>query len=438
MGQIIAALDLGSSKSIALILEKESLSKHSVLLSETCDSKKAMRRGRIYNYVEASNIVSELMKALNNNPDLKVEKIYVGIGGQSLHTKLYSVSKLIENGTITTALLNSLRDEALKYQPELEDNLGICSWEYYVDGKLNNSPNGVIASLIEAKFQLAVGNPCLKRNLESLLRKKEISVAGYFISPLATAEAVLTRDEKESGCALVELGEGLTYISIYKNRELKYMITIPVGGLAITKDICVQNVKEDEAEALKIKYGDMLNEYADNEEVPVNEENPSRKINLKKMNQIIEGRVNEIVKNISHQIQVSGYSQALNAGIVITGGGALLRNLPQYIKEQTGKEVRLAQPKMWEDKKETYLSPADSCVAGLAILGKENCVKDMRPKVELPPLFTDVEVVIAPPTPPRPPKKKIWERVIRKIDDGMNNAGATLFNNEDLNKAKKQ
>jgi len=85
--------------------------------------------------------------------------------------------------------------------------------------------------------------------------------------------------------------------------------------------------------------------------------------------------VNEIVANISEQIGISGYSKMLNAGIVITGGGALLQNLPQYIRNQTGKEVRLAGAKVWMDEEESQLSPANSCVVGLAILGKENCAK---------------------------------------------------------------
>ena len=381
MGQIIAALDLGTSKSIAFVAEKEYSGKLSVLHTETLPSNQAIRRGRVYNSEGTSDIISKLIRKLNNNLSSPIEKIYVGIGGQSLRTQLFRTEKAVENETVSRQLLESLKEKAQQYRPELDENLGVISCEYYADGQLVSNPQGTVASNVEARFQLIVGNPCLKGNLEKILKEKEIVVASYFISPLATAEAALTSVEKERGCALVEWGEGVTYLSIYKNNALQYMATIPLGGLTITKDIRSLNVSETEAEALKIKYGSAISDLNNKEEVPVNEElNSPRKIELKDLNWIIEARVDEIVKNIWNQIRTSGYSQMLDAGIVITGGGALLRNLPQFIRNQIGKEVRLAHPTVWINQIETQSSPADSCVVGLAILGKENCVKETKSK----------------------------------------------------------
>jgi len=386
MEQIIAALDLGTSKTIALVVQKDFWGKLSVLQSESLPSKDAIRRGRIFNSDETSEIISKLTRKLNGNSTSKIEKIYVGIGGQSLHTQLFSVKKTVEGGTVSRQLLESIEEEAKNYKPEFEENLGAFSCDYYVDGHLVLKPQGAVASVIEARFQLIVGNPCLKLNLEKVFRGKDIAVAGYFVSPIATAEAVLTQEEKESGCALVEWGEGVTYVSVYKNKSLKYLATLPLGGLAITLDIRSLNVSDEEAEALKIKYGSAIQDTDDSNEVPVNEgQSLSRKIELKYLNWIIEARVDEIVKNILNQIQLSGYSQSLNAGIVITGGGALLRNLPQYLRNKTGKEVRLANTKVWINQVETQLSPSESCVAGLAKLGKENCGKASGENVKLPP-----------------------------------------------------
>ncbi|MCL1933642.1 MAG: cell division protein FtsA [Candidatus Azobacteroides sp.] len=385
MGQIVAALDLGTSKSMALVARKDFSGKLSVLCTEMMPSNQAIRRGRVYNTDGTSEIISKLIGRLNNNLSSPIEKIYAGIGGQSIHTKLFTVEREVEGGTINRPLLESIKEEAYCHEPEFEENLGVASWEYYADGQLVSNPQGTVASHLEAKFQLVIGNPCLKRNLETVFNKNGIAVAGYFVSPLATAEAVLTPEEKESGCALVEWGEGVTYVSIYKNKALKYLATLPLGGLAVTKDIRSLNVSEEEAEALKIKYGSAFSESTDSGDVPVNEEqSSSRKIELKDLNWIIESRVDEIVKNIGSQIQTSGYSQMLDAGIVITGGGALLRDLPQFIREQTGKEVRLANAKVWINQVETQLSPAESCVVGLVILGKDNCVKEKEPEPKRP------------------------------------------------------
>jgi cell division protein FtsA len=376
MGQFIAALDLGTSKSIAFVAQKDFRGRLSDLHSETLPSKQAIRRGRVYNLDETSEIISKLIQKLNEKLSSPIEKIYVGIGGQSLRTQLFNVNKVVESGTINQQLLESLKEEALNYKPEFDDNLGIFSCEYYADGQLVVNPKGTVASVIEARFQLIVGNPCLKRNLETVLSKKDISVAGYFISPLATAEAVLTPAEKKSGCALIEWGEGITYVSVYKDETLKYLVTLPLGGLTITKDIRSLNVSEEEAETLKIKHGSAVLELTGDGTALVNEgQDSSRKIGLKDLNWIIEARVDEIMKNVWSQIQASGYSQTLNAGIVITGGGALLRDLPLFIRNLTGKEVRLANARTWDNQVETQLSPADSCVAGLVTLGKDNCLK---------------------------------------------------------------
>lgn len=377
MGQIIAALDLGTSKSIALIAKKNEMARLSLLRTETFLSKDAMRRGKVYNSIEASDIVSKLFWRLNNSPAWHVEKVYVGIGGQSLRTQSFSVKRIVESGTISRQLLDSATEEANNYEPDFAENLGIASCEYFANGQLVADPKGTTASLFEARFQIIVGNASLKLNLENIFGGENIPVAGYFISPLATAEAVLTLIEKEIGCALIEFGEGVTYVSVYKDNTLKYMATLPLGSLTITKDIRSLNVSEEEAEALKIRYGSAISDSSEKRIISVDEDQDlPRKIELQALNWIIEARVDEIIKNVWSQIQSSGYSQTIDAGIVITGGGALLQDLPQFIKNKTGKEVRLAAPKVWSDQGETQLSPADSCVVGLAILGKENCVKE--------------------------------------------------------------
>ena len=381
MEQIVVALDLGSSKLKACVSHKN-FDKLSVLHTETLSPEETIRRGRVFNLDGASDIISKLIQKLNNRLPSPVEKMYVGIGGQSLHTKLFSVKRVIESGNaISQQLLESMKEEAIRYKPEWEENLGVFSDEYYLDGQLVSNPKGALASVIEAKFQLVVGNPSLKGNLKKVFDKKNMTVAGYFISPIATAEAVLTPREKELGCALVELGDEITYVSVYKNKALKYIIALPIGGLAITKDIRSLNVSEAEAEALKIKHGSAVLKSIDKREIPVNEEqSSSRRIELHSLNEIVEARVDEIIRNVWNQIQESGYAQSIDAGIVITGGGALLRDLPAYIQDYTGEKVRLAKAKVWENQNEILLSPAFSCVVGLTIMGKENCVKGQKPK----------------------------------------------------------
>ena len=385
MGKIIAAIDIGTSKIVAYVVNKDSFDKYSVVKKETVFPKEAILRGYIYSLKIFNEVISELFQKLKNDKNIQIDKIYVGIGGQSLRTELLKLKSEVENGKVSHQLIAILKDNARKYEPKLGQNLGIASCEYYVDDQYTSDPEGEKASVLEAQYQLIVGNPCLKGNLETAFKEINMPVAGYFISPVATAEAVLTPEEKEFGCALVEFGEGITYVSIYKHKALKFLITLPIGGFAITSDISSLNVSLEEGEALKKKYGNAFSKPTDSGDIPVNGAfRSSRTIKQSELNWAIENRVNEIVKNVLKQIQESGYSKEIKAGIVITGGGALLKDLPQFITEQSGYDVRLAKAKMLIDKVETQLSPADSCVAGIAMLGKENCGKIIPKSVDPP------------------------------------------------------
>jgi len=432
MKETIVALDLGTSKSVALAAQKDHSGRISLLNTESIESPEAMRRGRIYNSDKTIDIISKLVRKMNLNLPSPIDEMYVGIGGQSLRTRLFSVKKAVEGGSISPSLLDSLREEANRYEPELKENLGVVSVEYYADGQLVQEPKGTMASVIEARFQIIEGDYFLKQSLKTVFSKKDVDVADYFISPLATAEVSLTTDEKKSGCALVEIGDGITYVSIYKNGSLKCLVTLPLGGLAITKDIRCLNVSEEEAEVLKIKYGSAVLESTDNEVVTVNDDPKSlRKVELKELNGIVEARINEIVKNIWNQIQVSGYSQTIDAGIVITGGSALLKNLPAFIRNQTGIEVRLANPKVWKNGVETQISPANSCVLGLVSLGKENCLKEKIIVEKIIPQPATKPTPISTVSTDQVPRNQVGTKIGKKIKTILYN-GLDIFKDEDF------
>ncbi|MDR0546483.1 MAG: cell division protein FtsA, partial [Dysgonamonadaceae bacterium] len=234
MEQYIVAIDSGTSKMVAMIARKEFAGKVSVLRTEKVDSENCIRRGCIYNVDAAAEKIAYLINQLNEGyakPKLHapIERIYVSIGGQSLHTERYSIRKQVENGsTIDQRLLNEIDEEIKNYKPELYEVLEIISPEYYVDGQLTANPRGTTnVSFIEARYQLiVVSSP----NLKTLIRRavpENIEIAGYIVAPLATATAVLEKNEKKLGCALIEFGAGVTYVSIYKNESLKYLVTIP-------------------------------------------------------------------------------------------------------------------------------------------------------------------------------------------------------------------
>jgi cell division protein FtsA len=413
--EYIAALDLGTSKMLAMAVSKNREGVLTILGSEKMPSGNCIRRGYIHHVEETAGKVSSLVGRLSNRLQPKLKKIYVGIGGQSLRTESYTVRKEINGATINQKLIDSIKEECFSYEPELAEVLDIVSSEFYLDGLLEPNPIDCECNVIEAKCQLILGRPSLKSCLiKSIEERAEIEIAGFFIAPLATATVALSEKEKELGCALIELGAGITYLSIYKGGLLRYLVAIPLGGNVITKDISAElNQLEQDAEDLKIKKGSALVETE-----------PEEKVDL-----IIEARCHEIIANIIEQIRLSGYETALAEGIVITGGGALLKNLLKAIRLQMGREdVRMA----------GIDEQANACTLGLLTLGTENCAKEVEKRVkentdDVMGLFGDeIPVVLPPkpeekqkkePKPPKTPKEGFFTRITRTLfDDDTSNA----------------
>ncbi len=393
--EYIAALDLGTSKIIAAACAKNKDKGISAIALEQENSETCIRRGCVYNVDEASKKISNLIRELNKKLPQPIEKIYVGIGGQSLKTETYAV--YIDNPMetpVSETMVQSLLDKCKEYKPDFFDVLDIVSPEYFLDGRPEKKPVGIRCKKIEARFQLILGRPSIKRNLQTCIAENnKIEIAGYIISPLAVADAILTDTEKNLGCALIEFGAGVTYLSVYKDGFLKYLATIPLGGNVITKDICSLNIPEDEAENLKIKYGSAFVEANSDDSkltIKLSQTNHYQKtIEVEELNNIIESRVDEILANVNHQIEISGYSGSLGAGIIITGGGASLKNLPESVEDKTKQKARIISPEksLLLSTEKTHFSfnkLGKEEIIGLLHLGKENCGKVVKQTITEP------------------------------------------------------
>ncbi|MDR3267158.1 MAG: cell division protein FtsA [Tannerella sp.] len=392
MEQLITALYVGTSKIIASVARKNSSGKLSILKTDEIDSENCIRRGCVYNSTETSRKISDLLTRLDShifyNYKTHLEEIYVGIGGQSLHLEYYKIIKEVPNGTVNLSLLGEIETEIKEYQPELAKVFEILPPEYYLDGQLQpNNSRGTEASVIEARYPLIVGSPKLKGLIERALPDK-YKIAGFFISPLATAYSILKKNEKELGCALVEMGKGLTYVSIYKAGNLKYLFTLPLGGIAITKDIRALNMSEEGAEKLKIKYGSAILDYGDGTAIKIDDEfSTAKEIELKNLNMIVEARSDEILVNVARKIEESGFADALGAGIILTGGAALLKNLPEALHNLTKKDVRLAYATSFSTDNNEITHPASySCVVGLLTMAGKSTINKNPPTIVKPPV----------------------------------------------------
>lgn len=420
----IAAIDLGTSKIVGVVGTKSENGHLVVLAIEKEDAGGCIKRGVIQNVEEAASRVKKIITKLENRIPEKLSKVYVGVGGHSLRSVNHKiVRQLNEDTQVTEELIQSIISEGRNFPVYNAEVLDVVPTDYLLDNRVESHPQGVFCSDIEARLSLIVGRMSLKKNIfRCLVERVKMPIASYIPAPLAVAAATLFDNEKELGCALIDFGGGTTTLSIYKDGFLRYVVTIPFGGRNITRDICSLNVLDQEAEHLKVNYGSAVSS-AEGKNAPVKIEGvDAAKIKYPMLCRVVEARMEEIVENIASQLDASGYSRDLAAGIVITGGASQLKELPALLKQKTSLDVRkgvFPRNVAFANKQESVFNPAYVMAVGLLLQGTESCVKEREvvvpvvtepeaPVVSVQSEKTGVNGIEPDVKSPQSPKKKWW------------------------------
>ena len=384
----IVAIELGSSKISGIAGKKLPDGSIQVLATASENASGCIRKGVIYNLDKTTQSLTSIIKKLESTLKASIGKVYIGMGGQSLRTiRNTEVRHMDEETKISQELIDSLKDSNRAVPIVGYQILGVAPQEYKVGNDLIVEPVGVQTDHIEARFLNIIARKNVKENVAKCCDLVPIEIAEDaedLIAPLALADAVLTSSEKRSGCVLVDFGADTTTVSVYKNNILRHLAVIPLGGNNITRDICSQQIEEEDAEALKLKFAQAYIEPKENEDENKTYTLEGRcSINAILLEDIVEARLNEILDNVTHQIALSGYENKLLAGAVITGGSINLRNMEEaFIKRTKMEKLRVAKDthitlKGLEIKKD---GSSNTLIALLAA-GKENCCL-MMPEVK--------------------------------------------------------
>ena len=236
-------------------------------------------------------------------------------------------------------------------------------------------------SRLESSFHVVVGQAASIRNLTRCVKSAGIDLSGLTLEPLASADAVLSEEEKEAGVALIDIGGGTTDLAIFKNGIIRHTAVIPFGGNVITEDIregC--SIIDKQAELLKVKFGSAWpGENRDNEivSIPGLRGREPKEISRKNLSKIIHARVVEIIENVFDEIKEYGHDapqKKLIAGIVLTGGGAQLQHIKQLVEYITGMDTRIGYPNehLAGNSDEEISSPLYATAVGLVMNSIQN------------------------------------------------------------------
>lgn len=339
----IVAIELGSSKVTGIAGKKNLDGSISVLAVVKEDSSSFIRKGIVYNINQTVQCVSNIVKKLSVALKSEIAQVYVGVGGQSIRSEKNVIGKdLLSDTIVTQEMVNELMDTNRNMSYPEQEILDAATQEYKVDSQLQLDPVGIQCSRLEGNFLNILWRKTFYRNLNKCFDTADIAIAEMYLAPLALADSVLSDSEKRSGCVLVDLGADTTTVSVYYKNILRHLAVIPLGGNNITKDIASLQMDDDNAEKMKLKYG---NAYTDNNEIdnslmlPIDTD---RSIESRKFIDIVEGRLQEIIENVWYQVPAE-YADRLLGGIILTGGGSNMKNIDMAFRNHTHIEkIRIA------------------------------------------------------------------------------------------------
>ncbi len=377
---IVAAVDIGTTKVAAIVGKIKENGKVDIKgVSKTPST--GIKRGVVQNIDETVNAIKKTVNEVQAASGTSLTNVFVGIAGQHIKTirNRGYINRNSSEDEITKEDIDALINEMYNISIDVgEEIIHVLPQNFIVDNETGiKNPVGMLGRRVEANFHIVIGQITSARNIGKCISKAGLSLNELILQPLASSTAILTADEKEAGVTLVDIGGGTTDVAVYYDEIIRHTAVIPFGGDVVTKDIkegC--SILQRQAELLKVQYGSALGDLAREDEVvsiPGISGREPKEITLKSLAYIIQSRMEEILNAVLYEIENSGYYDRMSAGIVVTGGGALLRDLPQLIKFVTGMDVRLGYPavRLASESVKEVNDPIFSTSVGLVLKGHE-------------------------------------------------------------------
>ena len=429
--ELFIGLDIGTTKIVAMIGHVNDYGKLKIIGLGRSESL-GVHRGVVNNITQTIQSIQSAVNEAEKTSGYKIDKVVVGIAGQHIRSLQHSdyitrqnPDQVIEDKDIIDVINQVYK---LVMLPG-EEIIHVLPQEYKVDGQGEiKEPIGMFGGRLEANFHVVVGQVSSIKNIARCVKSSGIDFHGITLEPLASADAVLSIEEKEAGVALIDIGGGTTDLAIFKDGIIRHTSVIPFGGNIITEDIkdgC--SIIEKQAELLKVKFGSAWpGENKENEivSIPGLRGREPKEITLKNLSKIIHARVVEIIEHVYLEIKNYGHEEQkkkLIAGIVLTGGGSQLKHLKQLVEYTTGMDTRLGSPNehLAGNNIIEISNPTYATAVGLVMNARDNYVFDDQNKeqVEGENKTEETDIKLE-----EPKQKSIFEKFTEKLKAFLENA----------------
>src|SRR3984957_3032930 len=345
---IIVGLDIGTTKIVCIVGRKNEHNKIDIMGVGKADSV-GIARGVVLNIDQTVASIMKAVKEASEKSGVEIKYVNVGIAGQhikSLQHRGIKTRANLEKEINQTDVDSLIEDMYRLVMPPGEEIIEVLPQEYIVDNEQGiKNPIGMAGVRLEANFHIITGQIAAAMNIRKCIKKAGLEMSNLTLEALASSDSVLTAEEREAGVVLVDIGGGTTDVAIFQDDIIRHTAVIPFGGNVITDDIkegC--QIIRTQGEQLKVKFGSAIpTESQENEIVviPGLKGRQNKEISIRNLSAIIHARMSEILEHVYYEIKNSGFERKLIAGIVVTGGGAQLKYLPQLVEYITGMDTRV-------------------------------------------------------------------------------------------------
>ncbi len=349
--ELVVGLDIGTTKIAAIVGYKNAHGKVEILSVGKAESL-GVQRGVVANIEQTIESIKTAIRVASDKANIDIEEVIVGIAGQ--HIKSMQHRGMVTRRSLEDEVSQSDVDQLIDNMHRLvmspgEEIIHVIPQEYIIDneGGIRN-PIGHSGIRLEGNFHIITGHVSAVKNIFKCVDRAKLKTVDLHLEPLASADAVLSDEEKEAGVVLIDIGGGTTDVAIFYDGIIRHTAVIPFGGNIISEDIkegC--GIIKTQAEQLKMRFGSALaqeNQLNEVISIPGLRGRPHKEISVNTLAQIIQARMEEILEFVLFEIKNSGFERKLAGGIVVTGGGSQLKHLPQLVMLTTGMDCRIGTP----------------------------------------------------------------------------------------------
>lgn len=378
---IIVALDVGTSKIVVIVaeLQEDGILK---IIGLGQHISKGLKKGVVINIDSTIQAIQRAVEEAELMADCKIKDVYTGIAGSHIKSLNSHGMVKVKDSEVSQMDIDRVFEtaQAITLPPD-QQVLHVLNQEYILDDQHDiREPLGMSGMRLEVKVHIVSGAIAAAQNIVKCIKRCGLEVSELVLQPLASSEAVLTKDEKELGVCLVDIGGGTTDIAIIKNGSIQHTAVIPIAGDQITNDIAVAfRTPYQSAEDIKINYGSAISNKASiNEiiEIPLVDGREPKKITSHALSQVIEPRITELFELIRNELQRSRLGNSIASGIVITGGSSMMTGMIDLGETVFNMPIRIGLPRDIDGLLQVVENPRYATGIGLLKMGRDEIIDE--------------------------------------------------------------